>query len=100
MLMAQPSGQWTVGSLANGARENLVIRAVVSGAGAYANTALMSYSDLPDPDATNNSSTITVTPQVNPTPPPPRPIPTLGEWGRWMLAFMLLGMAWQRRRVR
>lgn len=96
------SGQWTVGSLANGARENLVIRAVVSGAGAYANTALMSYSDLPDPDATNNSSTITVTPQVNPTPPPPppNPIPTLGDWGRWMLALMLLGMAWQRRRGR
>ena len=97
------SGQWTVGSLANGARESLIIRAVVNGSGAYTNSAMMSYSAMPDPDATNNTSSIAVVPQINPAPPPPppppNPIPTLGEWGRSLLALMLLGMVWQRRRV-
>jgi uncharacterized repeat protein (TIGR01451 family) len=93
------NGQWTLGSLANGGTETLTIRAVVLGTGAYTNGASVSYSAVPDPDGQNNSSSVVVDPQVNPSPPPPRPIPTMSEWGRLVLALMLLGIAWQSRRV-
>jgi uncharacterized repeat protein (TIGR01451 family) len=55
-------------------------------------------------DLTQNGQCCLVTLDIvvtaTPTPPPPpRPIPTMSEWGRLVLALMLLGLAWQNRRV-
>ncbi|MEY2681402.1 MAG: hypothetical protein RL661_1633, partial [Pseudomonadota bacterium] len=94
------NGQWTVGSLASGGTETLTIRAVVLGSGAYTNGASVSYSTMPDPNGQNNASSVAVNPQVNPSPPPPNPIPTLGEWGRMLMMWMMvLSVGYYRRRM-
>ncbi len=52
----QTSGEWTVGSLANGATATITITAIVNQAGALNNTANVGASDRPDPNSANNTS--------------------------------------------
>ncbi|HEY6942292.1 DUF7507 domain-containing protein [Dokdonella sp.] len=48
------TGQWTIGALANGASETLLIVASIDIPGALTNTVAVSASDQPDPDTSNN----------------------------------------------
>ena len=58
------SGVWTVGSLAVGQTQTLMITAEVAAAGPASNIASVTASDQPDPDSSDNQATVTVTPQV------------------------------------
>ncbi|WP_348799710.1 PKD domain-containing protein [Flavobacterium adhaerens] len=53
------SGLWTVGSLANGASETLIVTATVNGTGNYTNIAEITTSSLSDPDSTPNNAVTT-----------------------------------------
>ncbi|MCZ4245119.1 gliding motility-associated C-terminal domain-containing protein [Pedobacter punctiformis] len=55
------SGQWTIGSLANGANAVLTITAKVNATGSYSNTATITANEN-DPNSGNNTSTITPAP--------------------------------------
>lgn len=55
------TGIWTIGNLANGTNETLIITAKVNATGPYANTATITGNE-PDPVLTNNTSTVTPLP--------------------------------------
>jgi len=55
------TGIWTIGSLANGANQTLVITATVNATGNYTNTASVD-GDENDPDTTDNTDSVTTTP--------------------------------------
>ncbi|MNS06832.1 Large cysteine-rich periplasmic protein omcB precursor [compost metagenome] len=55
------TGIWTIGSLANGASQTLVITATVNATGNYTNTASVD-GDENDPDTTDNTDSVTTTP--------------------------------------
>jgi uncharacterized repeat protein (TIGR01451 family) len=57
------SGAWTIGTVATGTPETLLITAMVVSPDAQTNTATISHSDQFDPNLANNSSSVTVTPQ-------------------------------------
>ncbi|PKB18980.1 gliding motility-associated C-terminal domain-containing protein [Flavobacterium sp. 5] len=67
------SGNWTVGSMVNGASETLLVTATVNATGDYKNNAEVTASSLADPDSTPNNgenaeddfATITVIPVVS-----------------------------------
>ncbi|MBO9664651.1 CARDB domain-containing protein [Dokdonella sp.] len=54
------SGLWTIGNLANGASQTLTLTVSVDVAGALTNHAVVSASDQPDPDTSNNSAAAAV----------------------------------------
>jgi LPXTG-site transpeptidase (sortase) family protein len=58
----QATGDWTVGSLANGASSTLSIVATVNTTSPSTNTATKTAEDQPDPTSGNNSAVATVTP--------------------------------------
>ncbi|MCX6172633.1 MAG: Ig-like domain-containing protein [Flavobacterium sp.] len=55
------TGNWTIGNLNNGSTKTLKIYAIVKAAGNYTNSALISSTDQPDNDSSNNN------PSVSPT---------------------------------
>ena len=59
---ASTSGQWSVGNLATGSSASLRINALVKSRGSYQNSAEVSHSDQPDPDASNNRAEVAVGP--------------------------------------
>lgn len=59
----QVSGQWNIGSLANGAKATLVISARVNATGNYTNTATVT-SSLTDTNPANNTSSVSSTPRA------------------------------------
>jgi gliding motility-associated-like protein/uncharacterized repeat protein (TIGR01451 family) len=56
------TGKWTIGNLANAASATLNISAKVNASGSYSNSATISTTDQPDPDASDNSATVTPVP--------------------------------------
>lgn len=59
---ASSSGQWSVGNLATGSSATLRINAIVKSRGSYQNSAEVSHTDQPDPDAANNRAEVAVGP--------------------------------------
>ncbi|MBN1827484.1 MAG: DUF11 domain-containing protein [Candidatus Eisenbacteria bacterium] len=51
---------WTVGSVAEGARDTLLVRALVQSSGSHINTASIASSDRHDPNVGNDVSSVTV----------------------------------------
>ncbi|HKB35942.1 MAG TPA: hypothetical protein VKD72_05780, partial [Gemmataceae bacterium] len=58
------TGNWTVGSLANGGVATLTIIATVLSPSPQTNTATVSHTDSVDPNASNNQASATETPQL------------------------------------
>jgi uncharacterized repeat protein (TIGR01451 family) len=56
------SGQWNVGTLPTGSSATLRVNAVVKPGGGYQNSAEVSHSNQPDPDASNNRAEVAVSP--------------------------------------
>ncbi|WP_406696167.1 hypothetical protein V5E97_34780 [Singulisphaera sp. Ch08] len=57
------TGLWTVGDVANGTSQTLLITAMVTSPGVATNNAVLSGSDQVDPNSANNSAAVVVTPR-------------------------------------
>ena len=82
------TGAWTIGTLANGSSATLVLT-VTAGSSSVTNTASISHSDQPDPNAANSSASLLVTIGGGALPA----VPTLSPLMLLLLASMLLALA-------